>query len=205
MERYHFDFKKLLDDGIIFLTQCMDLSTGEMCKPEIDPMTGEYSDPRDFSNLITLYNIQNPEAGTQDHIFKAMRNLRPDLVDQWQADQKNLVDAKYNQILWGINQKNKRPEDYTIDRPKKEIKRISDIISGQDAYAQNTTPDISLYDTQRFPYHESVKEKEIKCRECGWKWKKDDGGLDPYICHKCGYNNEKYYINKNDTHVPSKI
>jgi hypothetical protein len=147
MERHYFDFKKLLNDGIIYITQCMDLSTGKMCEPEIDPMTGEYSDPRDFSNLITLYNLRNPEAGTQDHIFKAMRNLRPDLVDQWQRDQKTLVDTKYNQILWGINQKNKRPEDYLADKPNKEIKRISDIISGQDVSQQYPKNSISFYDT----------------------------------------------------------
>lgn len=151
MERYHLNFKKLLDDGIIFITQCMNLSTGEMCKPEIDPMTGEYSDPRDFSNLITLYNLRNPEPGTQDHIFKAMRNLRPDLVDNWQRDQLKLVDAKYNQILWGIREKNKQVDDYLSDKPKKEQMRISDIISGQDAYKQSSGTDTSMYSPTRFP------------------------------------------------------
>lgn len=151
MERYHLDFKKLLDDGIIYITQCMNLSTGEMCEPEIDPMTGEYSDPRDFSNLITLYNLRNPDAGTQDHLFKAMRNLRPDLADEWQRNQKDLVDAKYKQILWGINQKNKTPEYYSSEKPKKEQMRISDIISGQDAYKQSTGTDTSMYSPTRFP------------------------------------------------------
>jgi hypothetical protein len=57
------------------------------------------------------------------------------------------VDAKYNQILWGINQKNKRPEDYLADKPNKEIKRISDIISGQDVSQQYPKNSISFYDT----------------------------------------------------------
>jgi len=31
--------------------------------------------------------------------------------------------------------------------------------------------------------------KEVKCKECGWHWKLEDGGKDPYICHKCGCDN----------------
>jgi hypothetical protein len=37
----------------------------------------------------------------------------------------------------------------------------------------------------------------IKCRKCGWKWNISKGGYDPYICHKCGMNNKRYYNNKN--------
>jgi predicted Zn-ribbon and HTH transcriptional regulator len=31
----------------------------------------------------------------------------------------------------------------------------------------------------------------IKCqnKKCGWQWKLTDGGKDPYVCHKCGYDN----------------
>jgi hypothetical protein len=37
--------------------------------------------------------------------------------------------------------------------------------------------------------------KVIKCEKCGWEWKLEDGGDDPYICHnkasgeECGYDN----------------
>lgn len=37
----------------------------------------------------------------------------------------------------------------------------------------------------------------IKCRGCGWKWNLSKGGYDPYICHKCGMNNRRYYNNRN--------
>lgn len=30
----------------------------------------------------------------------------------------------------------------------------------------------------------------VKCKNCGWEWKLSDGGKDPYICHKCGYDNK---------------
>ena len=32
---------------------------------------------------------------------------------------------------------------------------------------------------------------KIKCSECGRKWSLSDGGNDPFICHKCGRNNEE--------------
>ena len=30
----------------------------------------------------------------------------------------------------------------------------------------------------------------IVCRNCGWEWNIKDGGDSPYVCHKCGFNNE---------------
>jgi hypothetical protein len=42
----------------------------------------------------------------------------------------------------------------------------------------------------------------IRCRGCGWKWNLSKGGYDPYICHKCGMNNRKYYNNRNVGVVP---
>jgi hypothetical protein len=34
---------------------------------------------------------------------------------------------------------------------------------------------------------------EITCKNCGWKWNISDGGNDPYICHKCGYDNQQKF------------
>jgi hypothetical protein len=36
----------------------------------------------------------------------------------------------------------------------------------------------------------------IKCKKCKWRWKLSDGGSDPYICHKCGYDNTLIEENK---------
>ena len=33
------------------------------------------------------------------------------------------------------------------------------------------------------------KDQIITCEKCGWEWKLEDGGKDPYICHKCGHDN----------------
>ena len=38
---------------------------------------------------------------------------------------------------------------------------------------------------------EIVTNEEIICNECGWSWELSEGGDDPYICHKCGNNNEE--------------
>ena len=32
------------------------------------------------------------------------------------------------------------------------------------------------------------KADNIEC-QCGWSWKKSEGGKKPYLCHKCGRNN----------------
>ena len=31
----------------------------------------------------------------------------------------------------------------------------------------------------------------ITCEECGWEWELEAGGMDPYVCHKCGHNNDQ--------------
>ena len=38
---------------------------------------------------------------------------------------------------------------------------------------------------------ESIKNDRVICDNCGWSWDLSDGGNDPYICHKCGNNNEE--------------
>jgi hypothetical protein len=44
---------------------------------------------------------------------------------------------------------------------------------------------------------EIVTNKEVICDNCGWSWELSDGGDDPYICHKCGHDNEiKKYLGK---------
>jgi len=32
-------------------------------------------------------------------------------------------------------------------------------------------------------------DKTIKCKKCGWSWKKSESGPDMYFCHKCGFDN----------------
>jgi ubiquitin len=38
----------------------------------------------------------------------------------------------------------------------------------------------------------------IKCKKCGWSWKESESSKeDLYVCHKCGFDNELNYIDKN--------
>lgn len=44
---------------------------------------------------------------------------------------------------------------------------------------------------------EVIKNDKVICDNCGWSWYISDGGDDPYICHKCWYDNsEKEYTGK---------
>lgn len=38
---------------------------------------------------------------------------------------------------------------------------------------------------------ETITDGKVICDECGWSWDLSDGGDDPYICHKCGHDNEE--------------
>ena len=43
-----------------------------------------------------------------------------------------------------------------------------------------------------------MKDQTITCAKCKWEWKLSDGGSKPYLCHKCGRDNNplKEYIRK---------
>jgi len=36
-------------------------------------------------------------------------------------------------------------------------------------------------------------DKTIECEKCGWRWKLEDGGENPYLCYKCEYDNSYPY------------
>lgn len=38
---------------------------------------------------------------------------------------------------------------------------------------------------------ETITDGKVICDKCGWSWDLSDGGNDPYICHKCGHDNEE--------------
>jgi hypothetical protein len=41
----------------------------------------------------------------------------------------------------------------------------------------------------KFITEKKANNKTITCSNCGWSWDLKDGGKDPYICHKCNYDN----------------
>jgi len=38
-----------------------------------------------------------------------------------------------------------------------------------------------------------INPTEIDCHNCNWKWPVNQGGNDLFICHKCYYDNSKFY------------
>jgi hypothetical protein len=40
----------------------------------------------------------------------------------------------------------------------------------------------------------------IKCENCGWQWNMKDAGSEPYVCHKCGYDNSPIYQSNFESH-----
>jgi predicted RNA-binding Zn-ribbon protein involved in translation (DUF1610 family) len=51
---------------------------------------------------------------------------------------------------------------------------------------------IILTESQVHFIEETVKKNNrVVCDKCDHSWGFDEGGSDPYICHKCGFDNEK--------------
>jgi len=46
-----------------------------------------------------------------------------------------------------------------------------------------------LTESQAKRIFEKVTKDEVTCSECGWNWKLEEGGDDPYVCHECGHDN----------------
>jgi len=38
-----------------------------------------------------------------------------------------------------------------------------------------------------------VNPTDIDCHNCNWEWPVNQGGKDLFICHKCYYDNSKFY------------
>lgn len=48
---------------------------------------------------------------------------------------------------------------------------------------------IKITESQLKYLMEIVTNKEVICDKCGWSWKIEEGGEDPFVCHKCGNDN----------------
>lgn len=77
------NFKELFNNGIVYITKCHNLETGEPCEG---------------TQLITLYNIKFPTKG-QEFISKALEHPEPEAIGWWQKHQDQLTQDKYEQIL----------------------------------------------------------------------------------------------------------
>ena len=49
------------------------------------------------------------------------------------------------------------------------------------------------------------QEQKIVCSNCGWCWNKSEGGKDPYVCHKCGYNSDPKLMEEFKTFAKKRL
>jgi len=95
-----FNIKKLVDKGILFVTKPGD-GKGGVEEPNWE---GDAS-------IITLYNMSNAEPWMKE----AVKNPIPQAIPYIQKDQSKLLyNGKYNQILWSIEKKGLKPEDFYL-------------------------------------------------------------------------------------------
>lgn len=49
---------------------------------------------------------------------------------------------------------------------------------------------------KRVKLFEEFSANKVSCEgdDCNWSWRLDEGGNDPYVCHKCGYDNEPSFV-----------
>ena len=96
-----FDIKKLVNKGIIFVT-----------KPGNGKGGVEEPNWEGDASVITLYNMSNADPWMKEAIKTPLLQAIPYI----QNDQdKLLYNGKYNQILWGIDKKGLKPEDFYLN------------------------------------------------------------------------------------------
>jgi len=102
-----FDIRKLVNKGIIFVTKPGDGKGG------VDEPNWEGD-----ASVITLYNMSEAEPWMKE----AVKNPMPQAIPYIQKQQDKLIyNGKYNQILWGIEKKGLKPEEFYLNiREEKE-------------------------------------------------------------------------------------
>jgi len=112
------------------------------------------------------------ESSTPSDIIKDLDKVRTDLIKK--------VDVL-------IAKKKKLYSDVDITTP------MSADEKQLDKDIQSIFSQIQQIIQQKRSIKEGVEGDTIKCAECGWDWDLEDGGEEPYVCHKCGYDNSDEY------------
>ena len=142
---------------------------------EADPKVGTGKKPKGSSRR--LYTDENPK----DTVSVKFRT-KEDIVDTLNKESfKSKPHKRQSQIINLIHQRVRAAYQNAKDpETKKRLKRAYDYIETQKEKSKQKTIRLQK---------ESIDEK-ITCK-CGWSWKLEDGGKDPYTCHKCGNDNSK--------------
>lgn len=54
------------------------------------------------------------------------------------------------------------------------------------------------WEFSHLPFEGDLADEKIVCQNCGWSWKVSEGGNDLYNCHRCGFDNTKFYLNNSN-------
>ena len=170
---------------------------------EGDPKTGTGKKPKGSGRR--LYTDENPND-TVSIKFKTVQDIRDTLS---KSSFKSKPHARQSQIINLIHQrvraaygKAKDPEvkarlkrglDYITAKKEASKKKTERLRIQKENVAPNHDGKAAPYGSGYKPIKEIVTDTEVICDnpKCGWRWKIADGGDDPYICHKCGTNNEE--------------
>ena len=89
---------------------------------------------------------------------------------------------------------------WLIKTRKSDVKKISGSLTQQIVFNRNDDPPYAekMEKVRKEVYKqlgredllESINGGVITCDNCGWQWDIVTGGNDPYICHKCGHDND---------------
>jgi hypothetical protein len=139
------------------------------------------------------YKVGNPKTKISSKTGKRVNNCVPinemlneDEVDYYidrDGNQLQVIDANYlqNPGLVMVKYDNGEPVEYKGNFE-------ADLKSG---IVKRSNSEIN----EAFFIGES---KTIECGKCGWRWKLKDGGDNPYLCHKCDYDNSYKYNDEID-------
>jgi hypothetical protein len=149
-------------------------NSNKMETNESDPKVGTGKKPKGSDRR--LYTDENPK----DTVSVKFRT-KQDIVDTLNKESfKSRSHARQSQIINLIHQRLRvalgRAKDPDV---KKRLKTAFEYIEQKKEQSKRKTQEMNEGDN-----------REIKC-ECGWSWKLEDGGNDPYTCHKCGKVNTK--------------
>jgi DNA-binding transcriptional MerR regulator len=151
---------------------------------ENDPKIGTGKKPKGSGRR--LYTDEDPKD-TVSIKFKT----KEDIVNT--LNKKSFKSKPHNrqsQIINVIHQRVRAAYNKAKDpEVKSRLKRALDYIEKR--------KETSKEKTQRLKnLKELVTATEVICDNCGWEWKISQGGKDPYLCHKCDYDNTPKQLNE---------
>lgn len=124
-------------------------------------------------------------------------DLRRWFKEKW-VDVSRKVDGKHPPC----GRKDADGKSYPKCRPSKKVsketpkvassydKKEKKSMTAQKRRAEKKDPKVGKGNKPTMTRFDEGTTKMVNCGNCEWEWKLSDGGDDPYICHKCGHNNE---------------